>query len=50
MPMMAWSEKLSVGITQLDNEHKKLVGMLNDLYDGIYSRKGKEFLGRFSMS
>ena len=35
MPLMEWNEKLSVGITQFDNEHKVLVGMVNDLFDGL---------------
>lgn len=45
MPLMTWTEKMSVGVKQLDDDHKKLVGMVNQLYDGISTGKGKEALG-----
>jgi hemerythrin len=45
MPMLNWNDKLSVGIASIDEEHKKLVKMLNDLYDGIMSGHGKDVLG-----
>jgi hemerythrin len=45
MPLMEWSEKLSVGIKQFDDEHKRLVGMLNDLFDAVNSGRGKDVLG-----
>lgn len=45
MPLMEWSPKLSVGITQFDDEHKKLVGMVNDLFDGVQAGRGKDLLG-----
>ena len=46
MPLMTWSEKLSVGVKQLDDDHKKLVGMVNQLYDAIQSGHGKDSLGK----
>jgi len=39
MPLMTWNEKMSVGVVVLDIEHKKLVALVNDLYDGIQSGK-----------
>jgi len=42
---MAWNEKMSVGVKQLDTDHQKLVDMVNKLYDGISSGKGKASLG-----
>ena len=45
MPLMTWNEKLSVGVKLLDDDHKKLVGMVNQLYDGVQSGHGKESLG-----
>ena len=45
MPLMEWNEKLSVGIAQFDNEHKKLVGMVNNLFDAVQAGRGKEQLG-----
>ncbi|CAK0741458.1 hypothetical protein CCP2SC5_100058 [Azospirillaceae bacterium] len=46
MPLMEWNDKLSVGVTQFDNEHKKLVSLMNDLFDAVQAGRGKEALGR----
>lgn len=46
MPLMSWNEKMSVGVAAIDAEHKTLVGMLNDLYDGLQAGKAAEALGR----
>ena len=46
MPLMTWNDKLSVGIATIDNEHKRLVGMVNDLYDAVMAGKGKDSLGK----
>ncbi len=46
MPLMTWNEKMSVGVAVIDAEHKKLVGMLNDLYDGVQAGKAAEALGK----
>ena len=37
---------MSVGIASIDAEHKKLVAMLNELFDGVSAGKGREALGR----
>ena len=46
MPLMTWNDRMSVGVAEIDVEHKRLVAMLNDLYDGIQSGRGKEALGK----
>ncbi len=46
MPMMEWSDKLSVGVASIDVQHKKLVGMANELYDAMKAGKGKEVLDK----
>ena len=46
MPLMSWNEKMSVGVAVIDEEHKKLVAMLNELYDGMQSGKAAESLGK----
>ena len=43
---MTWTDKLSVGVGVLDEDHKKLVGMLNELYDAMQAGQGREKLGR----
>ncbi len=46
MPLMTWTEKLSVGVVVLDEDHKRLVSMVNELYDSMQAGHGKETLGR----
>ncbi len=44
MPLMEWSDKLSTGVPSIDQQHKKLVGMANTLYDAMKAGHGKEVL------
>lgn len=46
MPLMTWTDKLSVGVGVLDQDHRRLVGMVNDLYDAMQAGHGKDALGR----
>jgi len=46
MPLMTWNDKMSVGVAVIDEEHKKLVGLLNELHDGITTNQAKDKLGR----
>jgi hemerythrin len=46
MPFMVWNDKLSVGVKLIDNDHKKLLGMANHLYDAIAAQRGKQELER----
>jgi hemerythrin len=45
MPFMTWNDNMSVGIPSIDEQHKKLVGMLNELSDAMKVGKDKEVLG-----
>lgn len=45
MPLMSWNDKMSVGVGVIDEDHKKLVSMVNNLYDGIQGGKGKDSVG-----
>ena len=40
MSFVAWSDELSVGIPQVDEEHQKLVAILNQLDEAMQSGKG----------
>lgn len=44
MSLIAWNDRLSVGIASIDKEHQKLVGLLNEFYDAVQGGKGKESL------
>jgi hemerythrin len=46
MEFFPWSDQYSVGITSIDNQHKRLVGSLNELYSALEDGKGKEALGK----
>ncbi|MGA3160165.1 MAG: bacteriohemerythrin [Terracidiphilus sp.] len=35
MPLIVWTDRMSVGVKLLDNDHKKLVLLVNNLHDGI---------------
>lgn len=37
-----WSEEISVGIQELDEQHKQLVALTNRLFDAMTSGKGTE--------
>ncbi len=45
MPLMTWNEKMSVGVKQLDEDHKQLVALINELHDAFKSGHGKDALG-----
>lgn len=44
-PLVEWSDALSVGVEQIDNEHKKLVGLLNELHRALQTGMGQGALG-----
>jgi hemerythrin len=45
MAYIQWDQKLSVGIAQIDMQHQKLVGMVNDMYQAMSEGKGNDALG-----
>lgn len=46
MPLLNWTNALSVGIKEIDDQHQKLVEIINKLYDEMKAGKGKSVLGR----
>lgn len=45
MALVIWNEKLSVGVRSIDDQHKKLVTLINQLHDAMMSGRGKEAVG-----
>jgi len=45
MPLIEWSTELSVGIKSIDEQHKKLVNMINALNDAMLLGESNELLG-----
>jgi hemerythrin len=37
-----WSNDLSVGVEEIDEQHKVLVGLVNEMHDAIHERHGSE--------
>lgn len=46
MSLMHWNDNYSVGVGSIDADHKKLVGMVNDLFDGVKEGKGVGAVGQ----
>jgi hemerythrin len=45
VPLLEWSdEKMSVKVGMIDRQHKKMVGMINELYDSVEAKQEKELL------
>jgi len=42
MPLITWSDKISVQVKEFDEHHKKLVGYVNEINDAMQNRKGRD--------
>ena len=45
MPLMTWNDTFSVGVPSIDREHKRLIELVNELYDAVSANQAKEKLG-----
>jgi hemerythrin len=46
MPLVIWSDSLSVGVPAIDEQHKRLVGMLNALHESMLEGRAPDVLAR----
>lgn len=46
MALIEWNNDMSVNVVEIDNQHKKLVSMINELNDAMAKGKGKEAIGK----
>lgn len=44
MGLITWDDDYSVGIAEVDTQHRKLVGLVNDLHDAMSVGKGRSVL------
>jgi len=44
MPLIEWNNKMSVGVEEIDVQHKKLVEIINDLHDALKNNSYAEVL------
>lgn len=45
MAGLSWSDSFSVGVNEIDAQHKKLIDLLNKLSDAMRAGKGNDVLG-----
>jgi hemerythrin len=43
---MPWNDSLSVKVAQFDNEHKKLIGLVDELMEAMRQGKGRDLISR----
>jgi hemerythrin len=45
MALIEWTDNLSVGIEEIDSQHKRLIGLINELHAAMMERRSKDALG-----
>ncbi len=45
MSLMTWNESMSVGVAQFDEEHKKLIALINELFEAVQAGRGRQAMG-----
>jgi hemerythrin len=46
MAIFEWNNNLSIGIEEIDNQHKELIKRLDELAQSILQKKGKDKIGK----
>jgi hemerythrin len=46
MALIKWTDKLSVGVREMDRQHQIIIGLINDLHDAMLNRQGQSVLAR----
>ncbi len=44
MTLIDWDESMSVHVAEIDQQHKRLIAIINDLFDAMTEGKGKDAL------
>jgi hemerythrin len=46
MPLIKWNDDFSVKVLQLDEQHRKLIDLINELYEGMGNIENKKVLDK----
>ncbi|HWI54785.1 MAG TPA: bacteriohemerythrin [Desulfobacteria bacterium] len=46
MAYLAWDEKYSVGVKEIDAQHQKLIDLVNQLHEAMKQGKGKDIMSQ----
>jgi len=46
MSIITWNDSLSVEITEIDDQHKQLIVILNELHEAMKNRVGQQIVGK----
>ena len=46
MAFFKWSDDLSVDVPEMDEQHKKLVSMIDELHNAMKDRHGSDIVGK----
>jgi hemerythrin len=44
MGYLKWSDRYSVQVVEIDEQHKKLISLINEMYDAMQVGKGREII------
>jgi hemerythrin len=42
---LKWSDKYSVNVTEIDEQHKELLSLVNSMYDAMHAGRGRDMIG-----
>ena len=46
MPLFLWDNKLKTNITSCDEQHQRLIGLINELFDVMQQKQDKSIIGK----
>jgi hemerythrin-like metal-binding protein len=46
MPFAEWTDEFSVGVAEIDRDHQRLLGLLNELHDAVEAGDAQDVLGK----